>query len=127
MYQSLKEFYACAEFFPVGRIVPRRILKVDRKHSHRFRFASDTWFIRMPKGHLLVSDNMRPNTQGYVIKAHGDFKQKKTLKVKMCPYIQGGETAMVMTANFATLDPEHDYISEIKLLAHINKVVTLYS
>lgn len=124
MYKSLKEFYDSAEFFPVGRIVPRRILKVERKLSHRFKFASDTWFIQMRKGHLLVSDDMRPNSQGCVIRAHGDFNKKKTLKVKMCPYVAGGAICLTLTGSFAI---NHPYETEVKLLEHINKVVKMYS
>lgn len=128
MYKSLKDFYSAAEFFPAGKIVPRRILKVDSKLSHRFKFGSDTWFVRLPKGHFLLGDNIRPNSLGCVIKGIGSFNQKKMLKIKLCPYVVGGESCFALTSSFVTtLTASDPYASERALLSFINNVVETYS
>lgn len=49
-----------AEFFPKGRIVPTRVMRITNtstghrfKHTHQFKFASDTWMIRYKNAQIL--------------------------------------------------------------------------
>lgn len=53
-FASLDEFKARAEFFPMGKIIPQRIVCGPRKYKHNIVFGSDTWAMYTQKGYVMV-------------------------------------------------------------------------
>jgi len=73
-----------AEFFPAGKIIPQRILKVPRKLKHRTIFGSDTWVLNTPGGYVCMTD-IRVGGSAVKIAQRNRFFENLTFRIKK-PY-----------------------------------------
>lgn len=95
-FNSIEEVKAACEFFPKGRIIPQRILHVDkRKYSSRKKFGSNTWAMPTPKGYLLLSDTGKT---GYAVLV----KNMKNVHLVGSIYTDGGESTYICNATLET-------------------------
>jgi hypothetical protein len=81
-FESIDDLKEVAEFFPRGKIIPRRIMKGPRRYSSKIRFDSDCWVLNTPKGHVCASNN----SQGYMI----HIKGIKNAEIVGSPYTTSG-------------------------------------
>lgn len=61
LFKDFEEFKARAEFFPKGRIVPQRVMKLVRRGKHRspknchlVKFGADVWMVRILDRQVLI-------------------------------------------------------------------------
>ena len=85
-FTSIASFKTCAEFFPAGKIIPRRILRAPKEYSSATVFAFDSWAL--------------PTPSGYIVLLAGDVairlkRRPKTGDYRGSPY--GGETRWIAT------------------------------
>lgn len=84
-FKSIAHMKNAAEFFPAGKIIPRRILKAKRRDSSGVRFGADTWAINTPKGYLCANDS---RSTGYCLR----ISWVKNQALYGSPYTPGGIT-----------------------------------
>ena len=87
-FKSIAHMKNAAEFFPSGKIIPRRILKAKHRDSSGVRFGADTWAINTPKGYLCANDS---RSTGYCL--HISWVKNQALYGS--PYTPGGITDWV--------------------------------
>lgn len=100
-FSSIEEVKAACEFFPKGRIVPQRILHVDkRKYSSRKKFGSDAWAMPTPKGYLVLCNTGK---YGAAIRV----RNMKKVLLRGSIYTRGGESTYICNG---TLDTDEKWL-----------------
>lgn len=108
-FLSLSDLKSAAEFFPAGKIIPRRILKVPRRYSSHMTFGSNTWVLNTTNGYLCAVDF------GVGELCAIRIKSMKNANLRGSPYHQGGHTLFV----------GNEGKTDAQWLADLNKCLTL--
>jgi len=107
-FKTIEEFKKSAEFFPEGKIVPRRILKVKRRHSSGLKFGCPSWAILTEKGWVIAADDRI--TKYFLI-----VSNVKNDTAFGSPYIPGGYTNWI----------ESNGVSDDYWLCNLNKALKI--
>lgn len=95
-FDNIDDVKAACEFFPKGRIIPQRILHVQkRKYRCRKFFGSDSWAMPTPSGYIVLVDC---NKSGSAI----HLRSIKNSTIKGSVYTTNGETVWI--GNFERTD-----------------------
>lgn len=59
-FTSIEQFKERAQFFPKGKIIPARILKIvkgNKRHAHCVTFGSDAWALPVNGAYVIACDS----------------------------------------------------------------------
>ncbi len=101
-FKSIEDIKSRGEFFPEGKIVPKRVLSVEPKNlAHTVKFNHDSWVIPTPKGYLVYSEyDINDNDGWFHDDEHGNKVKQRSVDVgksnnincKGSPYTPNGIT-----------------------------------
>lgn len=114
-FTSIEQFKERAQFFPKGRIIPARILKItkgNRRLAHCATFGADSWAIPVNGAYVLACDTA---IGGSAIRLDSPLtRSMKDVRLQGSPYSQGGTSWMC-----------NDLINETKWLESINMEIAM--